>query len=78
VTTRWAAEVFSFDPITSQFTGCALANCNADSHSGLNVDASNGVWWDEQFDSGDAYVSPAVLSVHHLRQRRRCLRILPV
>ena len=44
-----SAQLFSFDPIARQFTGYQLTNCGAHPHDGLNVDASNNVWWDEEF-----------------------------
>ena len=53
-----AAEVFSLDPSTSQFTGYPLANCNPHPHDGLNVDAANSVWWDEEFTNSLGRLTP--------------------
>ncbi|WIG58453.1 MAG: hypothetical protein OJF49_001199 [Ktedonobacterales bacterium] len=45
------AQVGSFNPATTAYAMLSLPKCGAHPHDGLNLDAANNVWWDEEFNN---------------------------
>ncbi len=52
------AQVGSFNPSTSTFALNTLGNCNAHPLDGLNLDAAQNVWFDEEFGSAIGELIP--------------------